>query len=84
LFSDLSSIKDSGKDFFAKQYEDVSRTAKKVADYIDNTVIPYVDNKFDEADLEKSLVGNLLDDSNESFSVEDDKSIKEDTFFEDK
>ena len=84
LFSDLSSIKDPEKDFFAKQYEDVSRTAKKVADYIDNTVIPYVDNKFDESDLEKSLVGNLLDDSNESFSVEDDKSIKEDTFFEDK
>ena len=77
LFSDLSSIKDPGKDFFAKQYEDVSRTAKKVADYIDNTVIPYVDNKFDEADLEKSLAGNLVD----NFSVED-KLIKEDTFFE--
>ena len=84
LFSDLSQIKDPGKDFFVKQYEDVSRVAKKFANYVDNTVIPYVDNKFDEADLEKSLVGNLLDDSNESFSVEDDKSIKEDTFFEDK
>ena len=84
LFSDLSAIKDPGKDFFALQYEDVSRSATKFANYVDNTVIPYVDNKFDEADLEKSLVGNLLDDSNESFSVEDDKSIKEDTFFEDK
>ena len=84
LFSDLSQIKDPGKDFFVKQYEDVSRVAKKFANYVDDTVIPYVDGKFDEADLEKSLVGNLLDDSNESFSVEDDKSIKEDTFFEDK
>ena len=61
LFSDLSAIKDPGKDFFALQYEDVSRTAKKVADYIDNTVIPYVDNKFDEADLEKSLASNIID-----------------------
>ena len=82
LFSDLSSIKDPGKDFFVQQYEDVSKVAKKFANYVDNTVIPYVDNKFDEADLEKSLVGNLLDDSEEPFSV--DESIKEDTFFEDK
>ena len=82
LFSDLSSLKDPGKDFFAQQYEDVSRVAKKFANYVDDTVIPYVDGKFDEADLEKSLVGNLLDDSEEPFSV--DESIKEDTFFEDK
>ncbi|SVB93786.1 uncharacterized protein METZ01_LOCUS246640 [marine metagenome] len=80
LFSDLSQIKDPGKDFFVKQYEDVSRVAKKFANYVDDTVIPYVDGKFDEADLEKSLVGNLLDDSEEPFSV--DESIKEDTFFE--
>ena len=82
LFSDLSAIKDPGKDFFALQYEDVSRSLGKTVDYIDDTIIPYVDNKFDEADLEKSLVGNLLDDSEEPFSV--DESIKEDTFFEDK
>ena len=79
LFSDLSSLKDPGKDFFAQQYEDVSRVAKKFANYVDGTVIPYVDSKFDEADLEKSLAGNLVD----NFSVED-KLIKEDTFFEDK
>ena len=77
LFSDLSSLKDPGKDFFAQQYEDVSRVAKKFANYVDGTVIPYVDSKFDEADLEKSLAGNLVD----NFSVED-KLIKEDTFFE--
>ena len=61
LFSDLSSIKDPGKDFFVKQYEDVSKVAKKFVNYVDNTVIPYVDNKFDEADLEKSLAGNIID-----------------------
>ncbi len=61
LFSDLSAIKDPGKDFFALQYEDVSRSATKFANYVDNTVIPYVDNKFDEADLEKSLAGNIID-----------------------
>ena len=77
LFSDLSSLKDPGKDFFAQQYEDVSRVAKKFANYVDGTVIPYVDSKFDEADLEKSLAGNIFD----NFSVED-KLIKEDTFFE--
>ena len=61
LFSDLSAIKDPGKDFFAQQYEDVSRVAGKFAGYVDTTVIPYVDSKFDEADLEKSLVGNIID-----------------------
>ena len=61
LFSDLSAIKDPGKDFFVLQYEDVSRSATKFANYVDNTVIPYVDNKFDEADLEKSLAGNIID-----------------------
>ena len=61
LFSDLSAIKDPGKDFFALQYEGVSRSATKFVNYVDNTVIPYVDNKFDEADLEKSLVGNIID-----------------------
>ena len=56
LFSDLSAIKDPGKDFFALQYEDVSRTAKKVANYIDNTVIPYVDAKVEPfKDEDKSL-----------------------------
>ena len=61
LFSDFSVIKDPEKDFFALQYEDVSRSATKFANYVDNTVIPYVDNKFDEADLEKSLAGNIID-----------------------
>ena len=61
LFSDLGAIKDPGKDFFALQYEDVSRSAGKFANYVDNTVIPYVDNKFDEADLEKSLARNIID-----------------------
>ena len=61
LFSDLSAIKDPGKDFFALQYEAVSRSVTKFANYVDNTVIPYVDNKFDEADLEKSLAGNIID-----------------------
>ena len=85
LFSDLSSIKDPGKDFFVKQYEDVSKVAKKFVNYVDNTVIPYVDNKFDEADLEKSLVGNLMDKTDDPFSVSDSEPmIKEDTFFEDK
>ena len=65
LFSDLSAIKDPGKDFFALQYEDVSRVATKFANYVDITVIPYVDKKFDEADLEKSLAGNLLNKFNE-------------------
>ena len=85
LFSDLSAIKDPGKDFFAQQYEDVSRVAGKFAGYVDDTVIPYVDNKFDEADLEKSLVGNLMDKTDDPFSVSDSEPmIKEDTFFEDK
>ena len=61
LFSDLGAIKDPGKDFFALQYEDVSRSATKFANYVDNTVIPYVDNKFDEADLEKSFASNIID-----------------------
>ena len=61
LFSDLSAIKDPGKDFFALQYEDVSSSATKFANYVDNTVIPYVDSKFDEADLEKSLASNIID-----------------------
>ena len=84
LFSDLSSLKDPGKDFFAQQYEDVSRVAKKIADYVDGTVIPYVDSKFDEADLEKSLAGNLIDKFNEEEPFSVDGSIKEDTFFEEK
>ena len=63
LFSDFSVIKDPEKDFFAQQYEDVSRTAKKFANYVDDTVIPYVDNKFDEVDLEISLAGNIIDKS---------------------
>ena len=82
LFSDLSSLKDPGKDFFAQQYEDVSRVAKKFANYVDGTVIPYVDSKFDEADLEKSLAGNLIDNFNEEEPFSVDVSIKEDTFFE--
>ena len=71
LFSDLSAIKDPGKDFFAQQYEDVSIASGKFADYIGDTVIPYVDKKFDEADGDKSLAGNLLNKFNEK-----DESIK--------
>ena len=82
LFSDLSAIKDPGKDFFVQQYKDVSKVAKKFADYVDGTVIPYVDSKFDEADLEKSLAGNLIDKFNEEEPFSVDGSIKEDTFFE--
>ena len=77
LFSDISSLKEPSAALVRQQYEDVSRTAKKVADYIDGTVIPYVDKKFDGADLEKSLVGNIVDELNdngeqESFSVDED------------
>ena len=61
LFSDLSAIKDPGKDFFALQYEDVSNNATKLGVWIKGTFIPYVDGKFDEADLEKSLAGNIID-----------------------
>ena len=77
LFSDISSLKEPSAALVRPQYEDVSRTAKKVADYIDGTVIPYVDKKFDGADLEKSLVGNIVAEFNdngeqESFSVDED------------
>ena len=77
LFSDISSLKEPSAALVRQQYEDVSRTAKKVADYIDGTVIPYVDKKFDGADLEKSLVGNIVDELNdnekqEPFSVDED------------
>ena len=77
LFSDISSLKEPSAALVRQQYEDVTRTAKRVADYIDGTVIPYVDKKFDEADLEKSLVGNLVDELNdngeqEPFSVDED------------
>jgi len=61
LFSDFSVIKDPEKDFFEQQYEDVSRVAGKFAGYVDTTVIPYVDSKFDEADLEKSFASNIID-----------------------
>ena len=88
LFSDLSAIKDPGKDFFAQQYEDISRVKQKFVNYVDGTVIPYVDKKFDEADLEKSLVGNLIDELKEEekgpFSVSEGESSEEDAFFEDK
>jgi|TARA_Y100001951_G_scaffold70964_1_gene57900 hypothetical protein len=30
-------------------------------DYIDNTFIPFVDDKFEKMDEEKSLAGNLMD-----------------------
>ena len=71
LFSDISSLKEPSVDLFRQQYEDVSRVKQKFVDYVDNTVIPYVDGKFDEADLEKSLAGNLLNKFNEK-----DESIK--------
>ena len=77
LFSDISSLKEPSAALVRQQYEDVSRTAKRVANYIDGTVIPYVDKKFDEADGNKSLVGNLVDELNdngeqEPFSVDED------------
>ena len=76
LFSDISSLKEPSAALFRQQYADVTRTAKRVADYIDGTVIPYVDKKFDEADGNKSLVGNLVDELNdngeqEPFSVDE-------------
>ena len=78
LFSDISSLKEPSAELFRQQYEDVSKVTKKFANYVDGTVIPYVDKKFDEADLEKSLVGNLIDDLKEEeelepFSVDEDK-----------
>ena len=30
-------------------------------DYVDNTIIPFVDDKFEKMDGEKSLAGNLVD-----------------------
>ena len=68
LFSDLSAIKDPGKDFFAQQYEDVSRVAKKFAGYVDDTVIPKVDTFFEE-NGDKNLAGTIV----ESFTVEEEK-----------
>jgi len=68
LFSDLSAIKDPGKDFFAQQYKDVSRVAKKFANYVDDTVIPKVDTFFEE-NGDKNLAGTIV----ESFTVEEEK-----------
>ena len=65
LFSDISSLKEPSAELFRQQYEDVSKVGKKFVNYVDGTVIPYVDKKFDEADLEKSLVGNLIDELKE-------------------
>ena len=77
LFSDISSLKEPSAELFRQQYEDVRRTLGKFTNYVDGTVIPYVDKKFDEADLEKSLVGNLIDELKEEeetgpFSVDED------------
>ena len=71
LFSDISSLKEPSAELFRQQYEDISRVKQKFVNYVDGTVIPYVDKKFDEADLEKSLAGNLLNKFNEK-----DESIK--------
>ena len=65
LFSDISSLKEPSADLFRQQYEDVRSSFGKFANYVDGTVIPYVDKKFDEADSEKSLVGNLFDEFND-------------------
>ena len=65
LFSDLSSLKEPSAELFRQQYEDVRRNFGKFTNYVDDTVIPYVDKKFDEADSEKSLVGNLFDEFND-------------------
>ena len=64
LFSDISSLKEPSAELFRQQYEDVSKVGKKFVNYVDGTVIPYVDKKFDEADGDKSLAGNLLDEFN--------------------
>ena len=60
LFSDLSSLKEPGKDFFAQQYEDVSVVAGKFAGYVDTTVIPKVDTFFEE-NGDKNLAGTIID-----------------------
>ena len=80
LFSDISSLKEPSAELFRQQYEDVRRNLGKFTNYVDGTVIPYVDKKFDEADPEKSLVGNLVDEfkeeekeeEKEPFSVDED------------
>ena len=73
LFSDISSLKEPSAALVRQQYEDVSRITKKIVNYVDGTVIPYVDKKFDEADPEKSLVGNLIkEEEKEPFSVDED------------
>ena len=77
LFSDISSLKEPSAELFRQQYEDVRRNLGKFTNYVDGTVIPYVDKKFDEADGNKSLVGNLVDELNdngeqEPFSVDED------------
>ena len=76
LFSDISSLKEPSAELFRQQYEDVRKNFGKFTNYVDDTVIPYVDKKFDEADPEKSLVGNLVDELNdngeqEPFSVDE-------------
>jgi hypothetical protein len=84
IFSDLSAIKDPGKDFFVQQYEDVSRIAKKFANYVDDNVIPKVDTFFEE-NGDKNLAGTIV----ESFTVEKEPfseglmtgKVEEDTFF---
>ena len=65
LFSDISSLKEPSAELFRQQYEDVRRNFGKFTNYVDGTVIPYVDKKFGDADLEKSLVGNLIDEFND-------------------
>ena len=59
IFSDLSAIKDPRKDFFAQQYEDVSRVAKKFANYVDDDVIPKVDTFFEE-NGDNNLAGTII------------------------
>ena len=65
LFSDISSLKEPSADLFRQQYEDVRSSFGKFTNYVDGTVIPFVDKKFDEADGDKSLVGNLIDEFKE-------------------
>ena len=60
LFSDLSSLKEPGVDFFAQQYKDVSVVAGKFAGYVDTTVIPKVDTFFEE-NGDKNLAGTIID-----------------------
>jgi len=64
LFQNKENVNILVKDL-ADAKELVDNGIGKFTNYVDDTVIPYVDKKFDEADPEKSLVGNLFDEFND-------------------